>query len=423
MALIFNPNDDVMNTKQQQFTLSDIETTKRNWLRISLLCLSLVALWGAMMRYKIIYSFPLFEQNNLLHAHSHFAFSGWVSHILYVGLTAILSKYLDPSKQNKYHWLIFLNLVSAFGMLIAFSLQGYKAISITFSTLSVIVAALFTMFYILDSKHFPADHPSKQWAIFGLIFNVLSIAGPFSLAFLMVSKNPSHVLYQGSIYYYLHFQYNGWFLFGTIALIIDSLSFKLNTLSTYCKPLALTVIPAYFLSMLWANLPTWLYGISIVVGFAQVVICFLMLKEFLPIFLKSHQKLNLKKILWSLIIFSITLKIILQSLILIPQLGDFVYANRAIVIAYLHLALLGVFSLYILTYLFQNQLLPPTKYVKIFISIFLLGIALNEIILIDQSLTHIFSYTNELLLIAAILLLFGSLSLFIQQEKNRKNTI
>ncbi|HRN44574.1 MAG TPA: hypothetical protein PLH20_07300, partial [Flavobacterium sp.] len=47
------------------------------WLKFSLLNLCLVAALGVLMRYKIGFEFPFFNQKNILHSHSHFAFSGW----------------------------------------------------------------------------------------------------------------------------------------------------------------------------------------------------------------------------------------------------------------------------------------------------------------------------------------------------------
>lgn len=49
------------------------------WVRLSLINLLLVALMGILMRYKIGFEFPLFNQKNIQHAHSHFAFTGWIS--------------------------------------------------------------------------------------------------------------------------------------------------------------------------------------------------------------------------------------------------------------------------------------------------------------------------------------------------------
>ena len=60
------------------------------WLRISLFNLCIVAIIGVIMRYKIGFEFPYFDQKHLQHAHSHFAFYGWIAHTLYSFMVSFL---------------------------------------------------------------------------------------------------------------------------------------------------------------------------------------------------------------------------------------------------------------------------------------------------------------------------------------------
>lgn len=60
------------------------------WLKFSLINLFLVAFLGLIMRYKIGFEFPFFDQKFLQHSHSHFAFSGWISHTLMVLMVLFL---------------------------------------------------------------------------------------------------------------------------------------------------------------------------------------------------------------------------------------------------------------------------------------------------------------------------------------------
>ena len=62
------------------------------WLKFSLINLLIVALLGLLMRYKIGFEFPFFNQKNLQHSHSHFAFAGWISHTLMVLMVGFLEK-------------------------------------------------------------------------------------------------------------------------------------------------------------------------------------------------------------------------------------------------------------------------------------------------------------------------------------------
>ena len=63
------------------------------WIRFSIFNLMLVALLGLLMRYKILFEFPLLDQKSVQHSHSHFAFAGWVTHTLMTLLIAFLQKH------------------------------------------------------------------------------------------------------------------------------------------------------------------------------------------------------------------------------------------------------------------------------------------------------------------------------------------
>ena len=63
-----------------------------HWIKISLFSLLVVALLGVLMRYKIAFELPFIAQKNIQHAHSHFAFAGWVTQLLMVLMVNYLSK-------------------------------------------------------------------------------------------------------------------------------------------------------------------------------------------------------------------------------------------------------------------------------------------------------------------------------------------
>jgi hypothetical protein len=67
-------------------------TNLRKWLQISLVNLLCIACIGVILRYKIAYSLPFIDQKYLLHAHSHFAFAGWITQALMSLLVAYLSE-------------------------------------------------------------------------------------------------------------------------------------------------------------------------------------------------------------------------------------------------------------------------------------------------------------------------------------------
>ena len=117
----------------------------RKWLQIALFNLMLVALIGVILRYKIAYSLPFVDQKNLLHAHSHFAFAGWITQALMALLVANLSEIGEKNYFNRYRWILYANLLTGYGMFFSFPFQGYGAVSIVFSTLSIFVSYIFAV--------------------------------------------------------------------------------------------------------------------------------------------------------------------------------------------------------------------------------------------------------------------------------------
>ena len=70
------------------------------WLKISLFNLLLVALLGLLLRYKMGFDFAYFDHKFLLHSHSHFAFSGWITHTLMVLMLVFLSHQRTDAKDS-----------------------------------------------------------------------------------------------------------------------------------------------------------------------------------------------------------------------------------------------------------------------------------------------------------------------------------
>ncbi len=379
-----------------------------NWFKTGLLNLMIVALYGVAMRYKIAFDFPYLDQRNLLHAHSHFAFSAWISHFLYTGLLLILQAALPGKKLRIYNLLIAVNLLSAYGMLISFTMQGYKVASICFSTLSIIIAAIFAWNFIRDAPHLPRQD-ARPWAVAGLLLNVMAAAGPFYLAYMVASKNIHHELYLGSVYYYLHFQYNGWFFFCSVAIALHLFP-SLQFLKKYFLPFVITVIPTFFLSILWAKLPVWLYTITVASTAVQLI-------AWLGIIQELYRIGKQKSITWRAVFFyaamiAITIKFILQTVSVIPSLSQLVFGFRPIVIAYLHLVLLGGYSLFIIAYLLKKKYIRPSSGARNAAFLFLSGVVLNELLLTVQGIgafSYIaIPYINELLFVASVVLLMGA---------------
>src|SRR5664279_5576581 len=113
------------------------------WLSVAFFNLMLVGVLGCIMRYKIAYSLPFVDQKFLLHAHSHFAFSGWVTQALMVLMIKYLCEKTLKNHFAKYRWILWASLISAYGMLFTFPFEGYALGSIIFSSASIFTGYFF----------------------------------------------------------------------------------------------------------------------------------------------------------------------------------------------------------------------------------------------------------------------------------------
>lgn len=393
------------------------------WLRISLLNLLIVALFGTIMRYKIGFEFPYLNQKHLQHGHSHFAFIGWITHTLFVLMAGAIQRDNPLINTGIYRKLIICNLVCAYGMLISFTAQGYGAFSISFSTLSILVAYTFAFFMFRDLKNL-SDRPYASWFVAGLWFNIISSVGTFTLAFMMASHNFNQNMHLASLYFYLHFQYNGFFMFACIGLLLARLHLQKLEFGQNKKifwMFFLSCIPAYFLSVLWAKLPLWLL---ILVAISAVVQLWAWIK--LVIAIKDRLRMDASlfksgRYLFLIIVIAVSSKYLLQLGSTIPSVSKLAFGFRPIVIAYLHLILLAIISVFLVSYVYYYKLIKVNRLTTVALLIFIAGVYLNEIVLGVQGVAS-FSYTvvpyvNQILFFIAVLIFTGLVLLLTSQRR------
>ena len=385
------------------------------WLKISLLNLCIVAVIGVLMRYKIGFEFPYLDQKHLQHSHSHFAFAGWLSHTLMVLMVYFIQTKITDFQGNKYKKIIIANLICSYGMLVSFIIEGYGLVSIALSTASILVSYIFAYRFIKDLKLLNDDLLAKSWFKAALFFNVFSSLGTFYLAYMMASKNVVQDWYLSSIYYYLHFQYNGWFFFACMGLAFGFLNLRKSEHSFYetsYRLFAIACIPAYFLSTLWLDLPLWLYVITVIAAIIQVFAWF----KLLVILLKTRKNVlenyaPLLRYILLFVSFALSIKLLLQLGSTVPIISNLAFEFRPIVIAYLHLVLLAIITLFILFYIYANHLIFINRKIKYGILLFSIGVLFNEIVLAVQGFASL-SYTvipfvNEILFAVAVILFIG----------------
>lgn len=395
------------------------------WLKLSILNFLIVGILGVLMRYKIAFSLPIVDQKHVQEAHSHFAFYGWITQCIYAFIADYLSKKISTEKLQKFNILLVLNAMASYLMIPLFIWKGYFAGSIAVSTAALLVSFAFFFLFLKDSKQI--KDVVKPWFSAGLFFAAVSSVGVFMLAYMMATKNIDQNFYLASTYYYLHFQYNGFFIFSCIGLLIHSLnkigaeiSFKEN--QTLFLLMFVGCIIGYGLSVLWAKLPVWLFVIIVLGTLSQTVGAFRIF-----IFVKKNWAkavLNWSPLQRFALMFAglaFFVKIMLQLGSNIPAVNQFAFGFRNIVIAYLHLVLLMCIAVFLISQILASGKFQITNSLKTGFKLLMGGIFLNEVIL---GLMGIFSIkyiaipgADLMLLAVSVLMLLALATIFFSMKK------
>ena len=357
------------------------------WIKLSFLYFLIVALIGVFLRLLFIVPIDGVNFNNFLHAHSHVAMLGWIFNLLFIGL---LHSFV-PDKIGNYKWLFWLVQISVLGMLISFPFQGYAAVSISFSTMHILLSWWFGIKFLKDIDGAKSiAHSFARWAI---IFMMISNIGPFGLGAAMAQGDSASEFAKLSLYYYLHFQYNGWFTFGVFALFFKVLQENNITYKEYLSRdflclMVITCILGFSLSTLWLQPDRWVFQLGYLSAGVQLIFL-LMISAFLY---KSYHQL--KKIfpkpafailLLSFIAFAI--KIIMQFASAFPEIAKMTFNARNFVIGYLHIVFLGFISFFLIAWLLQQKIVQiKSPKANWGLWLFLIGFVGSEIIIFCQPL-------------------------------------
>jgi hypothetical protein len=305
-----------------------------NYPRWAVINFIVISIFGLLLRYMQVEDVPWLNYQFVLHAHSHFAFSGWMFFLIAFLIASICTGgKLSPG----FKMVLFLTLVSAYGMLASFSWQGYKLLSIGFSTLFVLVTFRFT-YLVFKSGLFEGGMNDIAVRLIrpGLFFLCLSSLGPFALGPLAAFGLRNTPAYQDGIYLYLHFQMNGFMLTATLGLLAFSIKLPASMHRIrFLNFFVFSTLPLYFIFTLWAKPGYWLSAFA----------CFgagLNLLSWLGLVISSRRYWNRFLFIEKTALLALSIKVILQAAIVVPMVGNWAFSNRNLVIGYVHLLTLGI---------------------------------------------------------------------------------
>lgn len=345
----------------------------------------IAAFYGLFIRINFVYPIKSFEYNNFVQGHSHVAFLGW-GYIATIGAILHLFVANEKRKHRAYNILMFIILVCIVFMLLSFPLSGYKVFSIALLAVFGITSYILSFKLLKDIN---GNGVSEKLIKYGIYYYLLSSLATWFLAGVIVTVGKTD-LYYNTVYFYLHFLYNGFFvfaLFGVLFKIFENqhilISKKLQ--KGFFIYLNVACIPAFALSILWSQVASVYY----VIGFAATILQLISLFFLMVIYRQASTQLNWSWFLKLLLKFSLLaygFKIIIQIASAFPFIVEKSLALKPFfIIGYLHLFTLAFMSVLLFLILDKlGKLKLKTKFSKIGMTSVLLGILSSEVVLFLQ---------------------------------------
>jgi len=346
---------------------------------ICLINFLIAALLGLLLSYYFIDPIDL-NYRFLIHAHSHTAMLGWI----YLMLFTLIVHYFIPDKKPVYNRLFWLTEFAVIGMLLSFPFQGYAAISISFSTLHIFCSYYFV--YLIWKHHQINNLPARYLLKASLLFMLLSTVGVWCLGPAVSILGKASAFYQIAIQFFLHFQFNGWYLIAVIAVFFHIIQLKdSKRFRLFFKLLIVSTILTLALPVNWYAPHSFLYYINslgVLIQFFALILFLKLVKPYRISLIKHNSKLNFH--LLNFAIFCFILKSVLQLISLTPEFSQVAYQHRNFVIGFLHLAMLGVISGFLFFFILQSRLAITNHVLRIGIYVFVFGFIITEILLMLQ---------------------------------------
>lgn len=392
-----------------------MSTYMKHFAFVFLLLTGLSGIW--LRLYSLFTDVHLLPYDHILHAHSHIAVLGWCFLAAFLIYCHMIWHELERKKEAIA--LTVTTFVVSVLMFVAFLWQGYALYSIILSSVHILVEYWAIIFILKTMKGHTNVPRIVNLFMYGALASLfISSIGPWSLGVIGARGLKDSPLFDMAIYFYLHFQYNGWLFFVLIGLFLFFIykqgAIRHERILTFGFILTIVALfPAYVLSILWYDVGTTGIVLAIIGAIGQLsgtLIITVQLFSNLKRTTTSESR-GLQLLLVAVFSLLVTKSFMELGLLHVP-FAQIVYETRAVVIGYLHLTFLGFITLAIFSLFLLTDMLPRSRKVFSGLSIFIIGFLLNESTLFLSSLLqwlHVPNITieNELLLVASIVLTTG----------------
>ncbi|MBA0884580.1 hypothetical protein GTZ96_012865 [Flavobacterium sp. BBQ-18] len=360
---------------------------RKTWLLTCFINFFIAALMGLLLRLLYVLPIEIVNYQFLLHGHSHVAMLGWVYLMIY---SLIVHFFIPKTAQQKpvYNRLFWVTEIAVIGMMFRFPVEGYALFSIVFSTLHIFCSYYFCRLVWKDA-HTDAL-PEKLLLRTALFFMILSTLGVWCLGPAVGLLGKASAFYQIAIQFFLHFQFNGWFLFAILALFIHQLKVNIDEkqFRLFYNLFVTATISTLALPVSW-YLPNpvfhWINSLGVVLQLLSFIILIQIIRPHFQTFFSTLRPIE--KLLYGFALTSLFLKVIIQLIVLIPEFAQISHQIRNLVIGYIHLTMLGIITGFLFAFLLKNSFLnKENNWIKYGIKLFIMSFILTELILFFQGI-------------------------------------
>ncbi len=394
-------------------------------IKLSLFYLLSIGIIGWMLRMYSVSPYAI-DYKSFLHAHSHTAFLGWI----YVAFVVIINNMYVPLaklRSRSYQWISLFTHITIAGILISFLLQGYGLFSILFLSLFLLSTYFYVAFFKRNKEVLPQHKQSFLFIRSALFFMLFSGLGPWFLGLIIKLFGKESALYYDTIYFYLHFQYNAWFLFSLLGISLyfvekQGVRMPEKKLKILHYVLVSGTILSYFSNTLWSQPGLAFNALAFAGVLGEWTGLFLFVR-----YLFRHKELFVRKftsyqmtVLQPVYLF-LMLKASLQIFQVFPYFALISYHIHNFIIGYLHLLMLGIFTPFLIIFLSHIKMI---RFSKRWFNVFYIGFVINELALFSHAVMiwtggHLAISFPWILVIASSFLVLGMGGFFFRSLREK----
>jgi len=359
----------------------------RRWFNIALLNFGIAAILGCVLRAIYIWEIPFVRFKPLSNAHYHVAMLGWAFIAMAVFM---LQDETEKGPSRRSIILLVITQICVLGMLIGFPLQSFGTFINTVSVVQIL-ASYWLGVQIWKATRTWRANGSRLLTRMAVVLMCVSTIGTWALGPIIANGDFGTELYYWSIQFYLHFQLNGWFWFGALALwsrwaethgarhVLDRFTIRLWLIS---------VVLTFALAVAWSERHWTVYTVNSIGVVLQLWAGWRTAKAIL-----HAQKMLFDKAplwAWRCVTYSLIgmgLKVLMQAAVAIPQVAIMAFTVRNFVIGFIHLNTLGAISIMLFAMaLVRGWFISTSRMARIGLSLFTAGMLLTEAVLFLQGL-------------------------------------